>query len=89
MEGGVLGLGQFATTQVARQCAASGAPVHDVIISGIDVNGGAGTLHLQVKSTLHVGDGASNTDFREVLSRSWATIWGPASRRVVTGSVRP
>src|ERR1019366_7917135 len=77
MEGGVLGLGQFTTTQVALQRAASGAALDDVIVSGIDVNGGAGPLHLQVKSTLQVGDGASNTDFREVIARSWATIWGP------------
>jgi hypothetical protein len=76
LEGGVLGLGQYTASQVALQRASSGSPLDDVIVSGVDVRGDSGTLHLQVKSTLHIGEGPSNTDFRDVLKKAWATIWG-------------
>jgi hypothetical protein len=75
MEGGVLGLGQFTTSQVALQRASSGAPLDDVIVSGFDIHGLSGTIHLQVKSTFQIGDGASNTDFRESVTRAWSTVW--------------
>ena len=74
LEGGVLGLGQYTVTQVALQRASSGAPLDDVIVTGMDVNGQEGTLHLQAKSTLHIGEGPTNTDFRDVLTKAWATI---------------
>ena len=74
LEGGVLGLGQFTATQVALQRASSGSPLDDVIITGVDVNGDSATLHLQAKSTLHIGEGPTNTDFRDVLTKAWATI---------------
>lgn len=80
LEGGVLGLGQFTATQVALQRAASGAPLDDVIVTGADMAGDSATLHLQVKSTLHIGDGPSNTDFREVVTRAWETVMGVAFR---------
>ena len=76
LEGGVQGLGQFTAMQIALQRAASGAPLDDVIVTGADVAGNSGTLHLQVKSTLHIGDGQSNTDFREVITKAWRTVWG-------------
>src|SRR4051794_37399552 len=75
MEGGVWGLGQFTATQVALQRAASGAPLDDVIVDGADMNGDTGRLHLQAKSTLHIGSGETNTDFHDVLSKAWKTLW--------------
>ncbi len=40
----------------------------------MSANGEAATVHLQVKSTLHIGDGPSNTDFRDVLTKAWSTV---------------
>ncbi len=74
LESGVLGLGQFTASRVALQRASSGAPLDDVIVTGMSANGEAATLHLQVKSTLHIGDGPSNTDFRDVLTKAWSTV---------------
>jgi hypothetical protein len=74
LEGGVLGLGQYTAAQVALQRASSGAPLDDVIITGADANGKDATLHLQAKSTLHIGEGPTNTDFRDVLTKAWATF---------------
>ena len=70
LEGGVLGLGQYTAAQVALQRASSGAPLDDVIITGADANGKDATLHLQAKSTLHIGEGPTNTDFRDVLTKA-------------------
>lgn len=85
LESGVLGLGQYTVSTVALQRASSGAPLDDVIISGTDAAGESATLHLQVKSTLHIGDGPTNTDFREIVSKAWATVRGGDSRNIVTG----
>lgn len=76
LESGVLGLGQFTASRVALQRASSGAPLDDVIVTGLNTGGESATLHLQVKSTLHIGDGPSNTDFRDVLSKAWSTVQG-------------
>lgn len=76
LESGVLGLGQFTVSQVALQRASSGAPLDDVIVTGIDVNSDSATLHLQVKSTIHIGDGPTNTDFRDIIAKAWATFRG-------------
>ena len=74
LESGVLGLGQFTVSRVALQRASSGAPLDDVIVSGLAPTGEAATLHLQVKSTLQIGDGPTNTDFRDVITKAWATV---------------
>ncbi len=74
LESRVLGLGQFTASRVALQRASSGAPLDDVIVTGLNTGGESATLHLQVKSTLHIGDGPSNTDFRDVLSKAWSTV---------------
>ncbi len=60
LESGVLGLGQFTASQVALQRRFSGAPLDDVIVTGLNEGGESATLHLQVKSTLHIGDGPSD-----------------------------
>src|SRR5258707_12671196 len=76
LESGVFGLGQYTVSRVALQRASSGAPLDDVIVSGADPAGESATLHLQVKSTLHVGDGPTNTDFRDIVTKAWATVRG-------------
>ena len=80
LESGVLGLGQFTASRVALQRASSGAPLDDVIVTGMSANGEAATLQLQVKSTLHIGDGPSNTDFRDVLTKAWSTVQSTSFR---------
>src|SRR5579872_1087505 len=78
LESGVLGLGQFTVSRVALQRASSGAPLDDVIVSGLAARGEAATLHLQIKSTLQIGEGPTNTDFRDVITKAWATVRGDA-----------
>lgn len=73
-ESGVLGLAQFTVSRVALQRASSGAPLDDVIVTGVSVTGENATLHLQVKSTLQIGEGPTNTDFRDVVTKAWATL---------------
>jgi len=80
LESGVLGLGQYTVSQVALQRAASEAPLDDLIVTGSNAHGEYGTLHLQVKSTLHIGDGTSNTDFRDVLNKAWSTFQSTSFR---------
>ena len=79
LESGVLGLGQFTASRVALQRASSRAPLDDVIVTGVSANGESANLHLQDKSTLHIGDGPSDTDFRDVLTKAWSTVPGPPS----------
>ncbi len=74
LESGVLGLAQFTVSRVALQRASSGAPLDDVIVTGVSATGENATLHLQVKSTLQIGEGPTNTDFRDVVTKAWATL---------------
>jgi hypothetical protein len=76
LESGVLGLGQFTVSRVALQRASSGAPLDDVIVTGVGATRETATLHLQVKSTLQIGDSPTNTDFRDVVTKAWATLRG-------------
>jgi hypothetical protein len=76
LQTGVLGLGQFTVSLVALQRASSGAPLDDVIVTGVSATGETAKLHLQVKSTLQIGDSPTNTDFRDVVTKAWATLRG-------------
>jgi hypothetical protein len=80
--------------RVAQQQANSGEPLDDVIVDAASSAHGTGMrLSLQVKRSLTISDAETNSDFREVIQRSWQTLQKPDFRehvdRVggVTGSV--
>jgi hypothetical protein len=61
--------------RVALQQASFGEPLDDVIVDAISASDNSVVrLSLQVKRALTISNAASNTDFREVIQRSWATL---------------
>lgn len=75
------GLGSRIVDRVAQQQASFGEPLDDVIVDAVaPADGSAMRLSLQVKRTLTISDAASNTDFREVIQRSWQTLQKPGFR---------
>lgn len=85
------GLENRAVTRVAVQQRNQGEPLDDLIVDGIALDDSAARLSLQVKRALTIG--AGNADFREVVSRAWATLAKPDFREdmdrvgAVTGTV--
>lgn len=80
--------------RVAQQQADFGEPLDDVIVDATSVaDGTVMRLSLQVKRSLTISDAATNSDFREVIQRSWQTLQKPDFREhvdrvgAVTGSV--
>ncbi len=80
--------------RVAQQQADFGEPLDDVIINATSVADGTVTrLSLQVKRSLTISETETNSDFREVIQRSWQTLQKPDFRErvdrvgAVTGSV--
>lgn len=69
--------------RVAIQQGAFGEPLDDIIIDAYSNNGELGRLSLQVKRSLTVSNAASNTDFREIVKNSWATLQKEAFRENV------
>ncbi|SEJ66325.1 hypothetical protein SAMN05660742_11321 [Propionispira arboris] len=61
-------------SRVALQQAAFGEPLDDIIVDAHSNSGELGRLSLQVKRSLTVSIAASNTDFREIVKNSWATL---------------
>jgi hypothetical protein len=51
-----------------------GEPLDDVIVDFRRATGEPARLSLQVKRSLIISDAQSNTDFREVVRDSWATL---------------
>lgn len=80
--------------RVAQQQADFGEPLDDLIVDAASLADGAVMrLSLQVKRSLTISDAETNSDFREVIQRSWQTLQKPDFREhvdrvgAVTGSV--
>jgi len=80
--------------RVAQQQADFGEPLDDVIVDASSpADGAVMRLSLQVKRSLTISAAQTNTDFREVIQRSWQTLQKSDFREhvdrvgVVTGSV--
>lgn len=75
------GLGSRIVERVAQQQASFGEPLDDVIVDAVaPADGSAMRLSLQVKRALTISDASSNTDFGEVIQRSWQTLQKPGFR---------
>jgi hypothetical protein len=70
-------------TRVALQQRDFGEPLDDIIVDFQWEAGEMARLSLQVKRSLTVSRAASNTDFREIIRDSWATLSKPEFRRLV------
>jgi hypothetical protein len=87
------GLRNRTVTRVAVQQAGFGEPLDDLIVDGIGQNWSRARLSLQVKRGLTISAAATNTDFREIVTRAWATLSKPDFREntdqvgAVTGTV--
>lgn len=69
------GLDARVVQRVAQQQTDAGEPLDDVIVDALaPVDNSLMRLSLQIKRSLTVSDAASNTDFREVIQRSWQTL---------------
>ncbi|MFW0753684.1 NACHT domain-containing protein [Pseudomonas sp. H11T01] len=80
--------------RVAQQQADFGEPLDDVIVDAVSLaDGSVMRLSLQVKRSLTISGAETNSDFREVIQRSWQTLQNPNFREhvdrvgVVTGAV--
>lgn len=80
--------------RVAQQQADFGEPLDDVIVDAASLaDGTVMRLSLQVKRSLTISEAETNSDFREVIQRSWQTLRKPDFREhvdrvgAVTGSV--
>jgi hypothetical protein len=73
-ESGAAGLRGDRVVAVELQRAAFGQPLDDLIVSAALQDGSSARLGLQVKRSLTVSAAESNTDFREVVAKAWATI---------------
>lgn len=91
-EGSAPGLTHRIVRRVALQQKSSGEPLDDVIVDASGV-GDQSRLSLQVKRQLTISSAATNTDFREVVVNSWATLQKSGFREnvdrygVATGTV--
>jgi hypothetical protein len=65
--------------RVAQQQAGFGEPLDDVIVDAV-ASDGAMRLSLQGKRALTISEAPSNTDFRDVIQRSWETLQKPGLR---------
>ncbi|NKE65574.1 ATP-binding protein [Ramlibacter sp. RBP-2] len=75
------GLDAGVVQRVAQQQGDAGEPLDDVIVDAVaSADHTTMRLSLQVKRSLTVSDAASNTDFREVIQRSWRTLQKPDFR---------
>lgn len=61
-------------SRVALQQTAFGEPLDDIIVDAYSNNEELGRLSLQVKRSLTISNATSNTDFREIVKNSWATL---------------
>lgn len=71
------GLSPFLISRVSMQQEAFGHPLDDLIVEAIDIQGGRVRLSLQVKRALTLSSAKTNTDFRDVVHRSWHTVNQP------------
>jgi len=68
------GLSGRIVERVAQQQVGFGEPLDDLVIDGRAPDDTPARLSLQVKRALTVSAAASNADFREIVTRSWATL---------------
>ena len=66
--------------RVAVQQAAYGEPLDDLIVDGRGADDSISRLSLQTKRELTISAATTNTDFREIITRAWATLQKPNFR---------
>ena len=87
------GLEDRTVMRVAVQQAAYGEPLDDLIADGRGVDDSVARLSLQTKRELTISAATTNTDFREIVTRAWATVQKPGFREnidrvgAVTGTI--
>jgi hypothetical protein len=79
-EESALGLLGRIVVRVAVQQVAFGEPLDDLIVDGVGVDESRARLSLQVKRAVRISAAKTNTDFREIVSRAFATIRRPDFR---------
>lgn len=79
-EGYAPGIEGRTVVRVSVQQRDFGEPLDDVIVDFEDAARNSARLSLQVKRSLTVSDAESNTDFREIIRDSWATLNKPDFR---------
>lgn len=77
------GLAGRIVSRVAVQQAAFGDPLDDLIVDGKASDGTESRLSLQIKRQLTISAAATNTDFREIVTRAWDTLNTPGFREDV------
>jgi hypothetical protein len=87
------GLEDRTIIRVAVQQAAYGEPLDDLIVDARGFDDSIARLSLQTKRELTISAATTNTDFREIVTRAWATLQKPDFRAnidrvgAVTGTV--
>jgi hypothetical protein len=87
------GLEDRTIIRVAVQQAAYGEPLDDLIVDARGTDDSISRLSLQTKRELTISAATTNTDFREIVTRAWATLQKPDFRTsidrvgAVTGTV--
>jgi len=79
-ETGAPGMPDRIVHNVAVQQRDFGEPLDDVMVDFRSVTGEMARLSLQVKRSLTISDAASNSDFRDIVRDSWATLAKPDFR---------
>lgn len=74
------GLNDRIVVRVAVQQAAYGEPLDDLIVDGRSDDDTVSRLSLQTKRELTISAATTNTDFREIVTRAWATLQKPTFR---------
>jgi hypothetical protein len=82
-EGYAPGINDRAVCRVALQQRDFGEPLDDVIVDFRSANGELARLSLQAKRSLIISKAKTNTDFREIIRDSWATLAKPSFRQGV------
>lgn len=68
------GLEDRTVVRVAVQQAAYGEPLDDLIVDGRGSDDSTARVSLQTKRELTISAATTNTDFREIVTRAWATL---------------
>ena len=77
------GLHDRIVMRVAVQQAAYGEPLDDLIVDGRGADDSISRLSLQTKRELTISAATTNTDFREIVTRAWATLQKPNFRKTI------
>ncbi len=80
-ETGAPSLDAYVVARVSFQQSSFGHPLDDLIVDANANDGSASQLSLQIKRSLRIGAGATNTDFRSVITTSWDTLTKPDFRQ--------